>query len=311
MGRQGPRHLSPGGWPPAPPFPSTLLPTRVGKSSRTHFPFLSESAPTPSSRLSFSEGAVSAQRLQGRGAQVRGPAAPATGDLWAAQQLALCTEPRGPSPPRRPGAQHPDFRLPAPLPGAFACWGRGFLSRALERPSRASYGRGDEALGSPQRPRRRGSRRLVGSGSCPRVSGPLFPSSLRDLVSALCSPTVSSMPTAHGPRPLPGGPQGQRPVEQVPGPGKAALSLPCEPRLQPPSRLCSGHSCSDCSTASTALPPAPPSTPRPHSVPQWPGSHRAHDRLPTGTPGSSLQRTSCWTWDLGLPPPALPRQLRV
>lgn len=65
-GRQGPRHLSPGGWPPATPFPSTLLLTRVGKSSRTPFPFLSKSAPTPSSRLSFSEGAVSAQKLQGR-----------------------------------------------------------------------------------------------------------------------------------------------------------------------------------------------------------------------------------------------------
>lgn len=179
------------------------------------------------------------------------------------------------------GAGLPQQGPGAPLSGFLRAWGRG-----------SGVSSAAPAKGFPPP----GRVRLVSPGL--RSAVPVVSSRPR-----FCSLLPDCLLHAHGPRPLPGGPQGQRPVEQVPGPGKAALSLPCGPRLQPPSRLCSGHSCSDCSTASTALPPAPPSTPRPPSVPQWPGSHREHGRLPTGTPGSSLQRTSCWTWDLGLPPP--------
>ena len=115
-------------------------------------------------------------------------------------------------------------------------------------------------------------------------------------------------PTAHGH--FPGAPRAKGQWSKCPGPGKQPWRCPAAPDCGP------RPACARATAAATAPQPRrlplPPLRPRPSaSVPQWPGSRRAHGRLPTGPPGSSLQRTSCWTWDLGLPPPALPRQLRA
>lgn len=166
------------------------------------------------------------------------------------------------------GAGLPQQGPGAPLSGFVRAWGRG-----------SGVSSAAPAKGFPPP----GRVRLVSPGL--RSAVPVVSPRPR-----FCSLLPDCLLHAHGPRPLPGGPQGQRPVEQVPGPGKAALSLPCGPRLQPPSRLCSGHSCSDCSTASTALPPAPPSTPRPPPPPgasvawQPPGARQASHRGPGKLP---------------------------